>query len=144
MNTTSANEDNKFLWQCQKCNRTSKVVNLKESCPFCIPAKEWRSEFDEEFMYLARSIDFYKGEHYTNINKTGKEHLSEIKDFIQNLLTTQSAHLVAGIEKEISSSPFSIPIGEGTFKGLVCPECGKQRFVCRHCISNRVVNCKNV
>lgn len=58
---------------------------------------EWEREFDKQFLFLARAIDFYKGETYTNINKFGKDHLNDIKAFIAH----QRQQAVAEFAREV-------------------------------------------
>ena len=36
--------------------------------------------------------------------------------------------------KEFRNFPFSIPIGEGSFRGLTCPACNEDRFTCKNCL----------
>lgn len=45
-------------------------------------------------------------------------------------------HPIEKIVAELRNRPFSIPIGQGTYVGLVCPDCSSQRFHCLECASN--------
>jgi len=49
--------------------------------------KEWREEFDREFNYIGKALDAYTTNTYTEVKKSGNEHLEDIKAFIQKTLT---------------------------------------------------------
>ena len=46
----------------------------------------------------------------------------------------------AELVKMIKNFRFSIPVGEGKFTTLICPDCKEQRFICKECITNLIIS----
>lgn len=38
------------------------------------------------------------------------------------------------VMEEFNNIPFSVPVGEGSFQGLACPNCRNERFSCKGCL----------
>lgn len=66
-------------YECNKCKRTSNLVNLNESCPFCNPYASLDEKFDKKF------VDSYKiWDCYNDI--PAPKVVKEIKKFIHTAL----------------------------------------------------------
>ena len=115
------------------------------NCPLHSPAElnlasqDWEERFLMATIYQEDSGFQKFGEGEPTKWKTDWD---KVKQFIEKEIslarTEVLAEYKAEIVKTIKNFRFSIPVGEGKFTTLICPDCKEQSFICKKCIINLI------
>ncbi len=77
--------------------------------------------------FLNPPLDHIRGDELKEVWDWQKK---QIQSIAQEAIQAERQRILS----ELENHPFSIPIGDGTFKGLVCRDCKEERFWCAKCV----------
>ena len=93
---------------------------------------KWKTDWDKVKQFIEKEISLARTEEAIKCKK------QFIEKEISLARTEVLAEYKAEIVKTIKNFRFSIPVGEGKFTTLICPDCKEQSFICKKCIINLI------